>query len=132
MVEVDAGVTCQRCASGKGCGAGLLAGDPQSKVVAAILGADISVARGDQVRLEMRPARGLQGAIIVYGYPLGGAVGGAVIAATLSLADAAAVIAVVLGFATGFLLAKIRVAGDRCLRDFTPVIADKLVAPGKG
>jgi sigma-E factor negative regulatory protein RseC len=126
VVKVDAGVVCARCAAGNGCGAGLLSNTSQSKLVTATLDPDVVVSEGDRVGLELRPARVLQGAVIVYGYPLIAALVAALLANALGLNDVTAVLVVVIGLAAGFLFARGRIRGENCLRDFTPVVTTML------
>lgn len=126
LVEVVAGVICERCASGKGCGAGLLGGAQQNRQVRASIGRDIVVENGDLVSLQLLPVSILRAAIVVYGYPLAGAVCAAAVAYGLGYADAGAALMALLGIACGYLLARLRLRGERCLREFTPVISEKL------
>lgn len=125
-VEVVAGVICERCESGKGCGAGLLGGARKSRTVHATVGPDVVVEDGDLVSLSILPVSLLRAAIIVYGYPLAGAVCGAAAAYGLGYADVGAAITALLGIVGGYLLARARLRGERCLHEFTPVIAGKL------
>lgn len=131
MVEVEAGVICERCESGKGCGAGLLGGNTRNKLVSASVAANIDLSAGDLVRISLQPSSVLQAAIIVYGYPLAGAVLGVVSAYGFKLGDAGAAFAAILGVLGGFLIAKAKLRNARCLKEFTPMVLEKLTLPAK-
>lgn len=126
MVEVEAGVICERCESGKGCGAGLLGGNTRNKLVSATVAANIDLSDGDVVRISLQPSNILQAAVIVYGYPLAGAVLGAICAYGFGLGDVAAALAALSGIVGGFLIARARLRNERCLQEFTPVVLEKL------
>ena len=64
--------------------------------------------------------------MIVYGYPLLGSLTAAGLAYAAGLGDLAAAGSALAGIATGLLLARLRLAKARCLRDFTPVVAERL------
>ena len=118
LVEVDVAAVCPRCASGKGCGAGL--GLMKNRQVEARVPAGASIDAGDTVRLSLAPNNVLRAAVIVYGWPLLGAAAAAALAYLAGLGDAGAAMAAVLGLGTGLGLARRRLRG--CLRDFTPEV----------
>jgi sigma-E factor negative regulatory protein RseC len=126
VVEVEATVVCQRCADGKGCGAGLLGGAPKDRQVNAVVIDGLQVRRGDQVSLDLSPRNLLHAAATVYGLPLLVAVVAALIAFGLGLGDLVAALFTLLGVVVGLLLARIRLRTARCLRRFTPVVVEKL------
>jgi sigma-E factor negative regulatory protein RseC len=126
IVEVAATVACKRCAQGKGCGAGLLAGQPQERRVSAVLIDGLEVHSGDTVSLELAPRNLLQAASIVYGYPLTGAVLAALVAFSLGLGDLAAAGSALAGIVAGVMLARQRLSNMQCLRSLTPVVVEKL------
>lgn len=121
-VEVLSAISCERCASGKGCGAGLLGTSRGSRSVEALIAPGIAVSVGDDVSIEMAPHRLLRAALAVYGLPLGGALLGAGMAYLSGLSDLQSAVAGLGGIAAGFLLAR-RQLGD-C--EFTPTIVDRL------
>lgn len=125
-VEVETGAICKRCESGKGCGAGLLGSNARSKVVSATVAANLDVRQGDLVSIALRPSNILQAAIVVYGYPLAGAVLGAAGGYGFGLGDAGAALAALSGIVGGFLLARVRLRSQHCLQEFTPVVLNKL------
>ena len=51
VVEVEASFRCARCAAGKGCGAGLFAGDSKSRRVDALVTSQLELQVGDRVTL---------------------------------------------------------------------------------
>jgi sigma-E factor negative regulatory protein RseC len=128
IVEVDSQVVCERCESGKGCGAGLLGRDSGDKHVEAVVAENLAVETGDLVSIVLTPRNILRAAVIVYGYPLFGAVSAAAIVYGVGLGDASGAIAALLGLVSGVLLARHRLRNNRCLRDFTPTVVDRLSA----
>lgn len=124
VVEVAAAFKCARCASGKGCGAGLLNDDTRRRRVDARIASGIDVHAGDEVRIQLAPRHLLDAALIVYGMPLGGALAGAAIAYALGLGDLYAVFAALGGIAAGVIIARRRLRGVLC--DFTPTIVERL------
>lgn len=125
LVEVDAVVECARCAEGKGCGAGLLGASTGSRRIDALICAGLSVSEGDEVCIELAPRNVLRASLIVYGWPLGGAVLAALIAYGVGLGDAYAVLAAIVGLSTGLILARRQLRSARCLRHFTPMVVKK-------
>ena len=88
----------------------------------------LDVRIGDLVSIMLEPRNVLRAAIIVYGYPLMGAVLAAFIAYGIGLGDIAAALAALSGLVAGILIAKVRLQNTRCLRDFTPIVVDRLTA----
>jgi sigma-E factor negative regulatory protein RseC len=128
VVEVKSAITCERCESGKGCGAGLLGKQGGDKYVEATLAAGIVVGDGDHVSLMLEPRNILRAAIIVYGYPLAGAVLAATVAFAIGWGDIAGAFAALTGIVIGILVARIRLRNRRYLRNFMPVVVDRLSA----
>jgi sigma-E factor negative regulatory protein RseC len=126
IVEVDSVVVCERCESGKGCGAGLLGRQSGDKRVEAVVAENLDVKSGDLVSVVLAPRNILRAAVIVYGYPLCGAVLAAILAFGMGLGDANGAIAALVGLVAGIFLAKYRLRNSRCLRDFTPTVVDRL------
>ena len=128
VVEVESVVVCERCESGKGCGAGLLGHRSGDKRVEATVAENLEVQNGDLVSIVLEPRNVLRAATIVYGYPLTGAVLAAFVAYAAELGDIAAALAALSGLAAGILVARMRLQNTRCLRDFTPIVVDRLSA----
>jgi sigma-E factor negative regulatory protein RseC len=126
VVAVDAAVNCERCASGKGCGAGLFAKKSGKQQVEASVASDLGVKPGDFVSIVMQPTNILRAAIIVYGYPLIAALLAASVAYGLGLNDIAAAAAALLGLASGISIARVRLKSAKCLREFTPTVVERL------
>lgn len=120
MVEVDASAACPRCVEGKGCGAGLFGGRRTGRHIEAEFASDAAVSSGDLVRLHLAPRSLLQASLIVYGWPLLGALAGASVAYTSSFGDAAAALLALVGMAAGAFLVRRRLRRRDCLRNFTP------------
>jgi len=69
-VEVDSPVACQRCAEGRGCGAGIFQAAEQSREISVRIPADMKVREGDIVDLKIGPRFLLRAAALAYGLPL--------------------------------------------------------------
>ncbi len=125
VVEVDVNVACPRCAAGKGCGAGLLAGNNRLRRVEVSFSEDMHLAEGDNVEIALTPNNLLRAALTVYGLPMLGAVAGAGLAYVMSLGDAAAAIAAILGLIGGLLVGRWRLRYAACLESFVPSIVKR-------
>lgn len=124
QVTVTSPLTCARCVSGRGCGAGLmLAGDRRRQIELAIP-PGLSLRPGDAVRLTMAPAQLLRAALLAYGLPLGTMLLFLALAwgATGGLPDAMAVPAALVGLVAGLLAGRRILAGDAACRRMVPVI----------
>jgi positive regulator of sigma E activity len=128
IVRVDKTVVCERCESGKGCGAGLLGSSRTDRQVEALIPSGLEITGGDRVIVELEPQNLLRAAIVVYGYPLAGAVLMAVAAYAFDLDDVASAIAALVGVGAGVTMARIQLANRHCLRDFTPTVVATLPA----
>ena len=73
-VRVETGISCPRCASGKGCGAALLQGGEREVQIDIDLPPGVTPAIGDTVRLAISPVYLLNAALVAYGLPLAGMV----------------------------------------------------------
>jgi len=69
-VEVQSAIACQRCAAGKGCGAGILQSTNEVRHVRIELPAGMSAGIGDSVELSIEPKYLLRAALLAYGLPL--------------------------------------------------------------
>ncbi len=123
-VEVDGGVVCARCASGKGCGAGLLGSRRTGGVIEAVVGPEAALAVGDKVRLHLAGTNLLAAAWLAYGLPLGGALAGAALAFIMRLGDPAAAGFAIAGLLVGLAAGRWRLQRADCLQNFVPY-ADK-------
>jgi sigma-E factor negative regulatory protein RseC len=128
VVEIEAAVVCERCASGKGCGAGLLGKQPGERHIEATVAAHLNLENGDEVSISLQPNNVLRAAVIVYGYPLLGALTAAGFAYVVGLDDVAAALAALAGLVGGYLVAKWRLKAACCLREFTPVVVERFSA----
>ena len=130
VVEIAAAPGCARCASGKGCGAGVLAGDERPRSVEARIAHGLAVREGDSVCVRLAPKNLLRAALIVYGLPLAGAIAASAVAHLLGARDPAAVAMVLVGAGLGLLIGRLRLRQARCLRDFTPMVTERLGLAG--
>jgi sigma-E factor negative regulatory protein RseC len=131
VIEVDAEAVCPRCAEGRGCGAGILAGAGRIRRVEARIPQGRDVVVGDVVRITLAPEQMLRAAMIVYGIPLAGAAIGAIGAYQLGLGDAGAALLALAGLATGLWLGRTRLRRQECLARFTPTVSGRVVAGGQ-
>jgi sigma-E factor negative regulatory protein RseC len=132
-VEVERVAACPRCAAGRGCGAGLLAGSTRPVSLAIALPPDSEFRAGDSVVLALHPAHLLKAAALVYGLPLAGLLlalgGGQLFAAPLG--DLEAVAWAVAGLAAGVAGGRWRLRRQACLQQFVPVIEGRANAAAK-
>ena len=126
IVEVAAAFRCERCASGKGCGAGLLAGEAAPRRVEALVARQLELRVGDRVRLELAGESVLRAAGLVYGLPLGGALAGAGLAWWSGAGDAGAALAALAGGLAGIATGRRRLRREACLRQFRPLVTARL------
>ena len=133
VVEVKVEASCPRCASGKGCGAGIFtASGSAAQPVEASVREGLNLSEGDVVEISLAPDNLLQAAIIVYGLPMLGAIAGATMAYTFSLRDSAAAMAALIGMAAGLVASRWRVRQTSCLRNFVPVVERRVSDSGAG
>ena len=128
VIEVEASFRCARCASGKGCGAGVFAGDAGSRRVDALVADRLELQVGDRVRLELTADNVLRAAGLVYGLPLCGALGGAALAWWSGAGDAGAALAAGTGGLAGIAAGRLRLRRGNCLRQYTPLVTARLDA----
>lgn len=126
LVEVSASFRCTRCASGKGCGAGLPGDDGSPRRVEALPGDLADLRAGDRVILDFPPRDLLRASALVYGLPLVGALVGAAAAWLLGAGDDGAAIAALVGAAIGVVAARLRVRKGECLRRFLPIVTARM------
>ena len=69
-IVVDSPIGCHRCATGKGCGAGLLTGTEKLRQIEIVVPAGMNLHVGSGVRLAVAPRDLLRAASIAYGLPL--------------------------------------------------------------
>ena len=122
IVTVDAAAICPRCAAGKGCGAGIFGASQSIRRIEVSLAPGIDVSEGDTVSLSLGSRNLLQAAIIVYGWPLLGAIAGALLALIGTLDDTGAAASVLAGLAVGVALARVRLGRKDCMNRFSPTV----------
>lgn len=125
-VEVDTATFCERCASGKGCGAGIFGSGRGPRCFEAPIVDHAEVKAGDEVQIELAPQSVLRAAWIVYGIPLGGALVAAGIAYVAGMTDGWSLLAIIAGLVLGGYIGRRRLRGSDCLRQFTPIITQRL------
>lgn len=123
IVAVEAGAVCARCASGRGCGAGVFAPRQGVRHLEVAVAAGSDLAAGDVVSIELAPGNVLRAALLVYGLPLAGAAAGASLAFAFALGDAGAAAMALAGLAAGAVAGRRRLRNDACLARFTPRLA---------
>ena len=87
IIDVTAPVACQRCADGRGCGAGLLGADDGPRQVRLKAPQGMTLRAGDRVRLVIAPRQLLRAAWLAYGLPLSGLVLSVAIAVAVGVTD---------------------------------------------
>lgn len=125
-VEVDTATFCERCASGKGCGAGIFGSDRGPRRIEAPIVDHAELKAGDEVQIELAPQSVLRAAWIVYGIPLGGALVAAGIAYVAGMSDGGSLLAIIAGLVLGGYIGRRRLRDSDCLRQLTPVITRRL------
>ena len=129
-VEVDSALSCARCASGKGCGAGVFGSNSGARRVEAPIVGQLELREGDEVQIELAPESVLHAALVVYGLPLALALVASGLAFMLGLSDRNSVLTVTAGVALGIIIARRRLQRAQCLRRFTPAITRRLARTG--
>ena len=125
-VEVDAATICDRCASGKGCGAGLWMDAGRSRQVEAVVDERLELVVGDTVQLKLAPRSIAGAAVHAYGAPLLGAVTAVAVAHGMALGDAETAAASLAGLAAGSFASRLYVQRPSCLARLEPRI-DKVL-----
>jgi sigma-E factor negative regulatory protein RseC len=129
IVAVEAAAVCSRCASGRGCGAGVFTARQGVRRLEVLLPDAGDLVEGDIVRIELRPGNVLRAALLVYGLPLAGAAAGAAFAYAFALGDAGAAAAALGGLVAGAMAGRRRVRHDSCLARFTPTLSRRRTGP---
>lgn len=125
MVEVERKAACPRCASGKGCGAGLLSGSTRPTLLEVSVASRQQYREGDEVRLTLEPSRLMHASLLVYGLPLLGMVVMLVLGWSLMrpLSDPQAIAFAIGGLATGMMAGRWQLNRRDCLKHFVPKIS---------
>jgi sigma-E factor negative regulatory protein RseC len=122
IVGVEVVAVCPRCATGKGCGAGIFAAGSGERRIEASVRSGLDIAVGDVVEIALAPDNILRAAALVYGLPMLGAIVAAAIAYVLALGDAAAAMAALLGLGAGLAVGRWRLRQTNCLYRFVPSV----------
>ena len=125
-VSVNTVEFCARCASGKGCGAGLFGSSGGSRQFEAPISGPMELREGDEVQIELAPHKLLRAAIQVYGAPLVGVLIMTGLAYLAGWPDWQGAVAGGVGVLTGAGISRYRLKRAPCLRQFTPVITRRL------
>ena len=123
-VVVDSPVACRRCASGKGCGAGLLTGTERVRRIDVSAPPGMRLAVGDAVTLSLSPGHLLRAASIAYGLPLltlVAAVGVSRLAGS-GTSETAAIAAAIIGLVAGIVTSRRILGRRRACEHFVPAI----------
>jgi len=123
-VVVDAGVACPRCASGQGCGAGLLASSEGVRRIDVSQPPGMSVRVGDAVSLSISPRQLLRASFIAYGVPLISLVAGAGLARMVGAGQGGLlpVVIAVAGLGIGIIASRRLLRRDRACDRFVPAL----------
>jgi len=123
IVDVESEAVCARCASGRGCGAGIIAARAGRRRLEVAVSERLDLAQGDTVDIRLAPGNVLRAALIVYGLPLAGAAAAAALAYTASLGDPAAAAMALAGLLSGAMIGRRRLRDETCLARFTPTVS---------
>lgn len=115
---------CPRCAAGKGCGAGLLAGTGGPAEVSVQLPSGHRYHVGDAVTLSIASSSLLRAALLAYGLPLAGTVAALTVGwlVMAPLSDLAAVVIAGSGLLAGFIVGRKQLQKEAWCRQFVPSI----------
>jgi sigma-E factor negative regulatory protein RseC len=128
-VKVDAPL-CKRCASGRGCGAGLLTAPRGPQVVEVPVANGLVLDVGDRVQLSLPPARLLRAAWLAYGLPLVALVLATVLASWIGRGqDGLTMLSAAGGLAAGLWLGRRALRRYGCLQEFIPEATARAVTP---
>jgi sigma-E factor negative regulatory protein RseC len=120
-VSVDTAAVCKRCASGRGCGAGLLATRRGPQVMEVRVGSGLVLDVGDRVQLTLPPAELLRAAWLAYGLPLIAFVLATLLASRIEPGhDAVTALSAAAGVAAGLWLGRRALRRQGCLQQFIP------------
>jgi sigma-E factor negative regulatory protein RseC len=123
-IAVQAGQQCARCASGRGCGAGLLGSGRKTLLVQVALPPGNALRQGDRVSLALQGTQLLRATLLVYGLPLAGVLL-VMTLGSLLVADMGDWLAAGLaagGLAAGAAAGRRLLGNSQCLRQFVPTI----------
>jgi sigma-E factor negative regulatory protein RseC len=124
-VKVERTAACPRCASGRGCGAGLLSGSSQPALLEVSVPLRQQFSEGDEVRLTLEPAHLLRATMLVYGLPLLGIVVMLLLGWSMMrpLSDPQAIAFAAVGLAAGLVAGRWQLNRQDCLKHFVPKIS---------
>lgn len=130
LVSIDAAPACARCAAGKGCGAGILAGPDEPRQIEVALNPALSLRVGDQVRLSLHSSHLLRASVLAYGLPLAGIVLSLAAGAWIvdGLSDTQAVMIALPGYLAGYLTGRYLLRRENCIERLVPTIAERIVS----
>ena len=126
-IVVDAPVACRRCASGKGCGAGLLTGLARERRIDVAQPQGMQCNPGDKVALAIAPGQLLRAAAIAYGIPLLALIAAAGLAALAgsTVSDGPAIALVLGGLFLGVVGSRYLLTRDRACEHYVPTIVGR-------
>ena len=123
-VEVASPLACQRCAAGKGCGAGIFQTAAKPRQIEVRIPPGMLVRRGDAIELMIGPKFLLRAAMLAYGLPLAGVVlfPGLAWLTIGSIADSAGIVLAIAGLAAGLLAGRQILRRESVCEQFVPAI----------
>lgn len=126
-IEVEPAMICQRCATGKGCGAGLLGGNSGPKTIAVDVAGNNRILTGDAVTLSIAPMRLLYASFLAYGLPLAGALTGLLLGQFFlrPVTDLKGAGLALCGLVGGFLMGQRRLRYASCMQQFVPELTGR-------
>ncbi len=123
-VIVNALGGCKRCASGRGCGAGMLIGSEQRRQLKIDVPVGMSLTSGDHIRLTVSRRHLVRAAMLAYGVPLASVMvfSGAAWVSGVATSDLAAIGFAVAGLGAGLIGSRRILGRDAACERFLPVI----------
>ena len=124
-VVVEGASPCARCASGKGCGAGIFTGQGGQQRLRLPVPDGLTFAVGEAVTVSMQGSTLLMASVLAYGLPLAGLLAGGTVALLLSAGEILASGLALAGLAAGFAISRQRLRAT-CWRADTRVSLDRV------
>ena len=125
-VLVDSPVVCKRCATGKGCGAGLFQGNDKPHEVHVNIPTDMTIRQGDSIELRIGPKFLLRAAALAYGLPLATMVlfPGLAWILTSNLGDGAGIVLALSGLTAGLGIGRQILKHESICEQFVPAVGE--------
>jgi len=123
-VEVLSPLACRRCASGKGCGAGIFQDAGKTREIQVEIPLHMTVRVGDNIELAIASRHLLRAAMLAYALPLIAMLAslGVFWALSENASDGRAVVVAIFGLVSGLLVSRRLLKQESICEQFVPVI----------